>query len=146
MRVFLSWSGSRSKDTAASLHKWLPAFIHAAKPWFSPEDIGKGAPWLTELNSELATHSFAIVCLTPENLEAPWLLFEAGVLSKALTTNSVCPLLIGLAPTDVKGPLAQFQATRAEKDEMRALFGTMNRRLGDQQLNDAVLERTFEKF
>ena len=96
MNVFLSWSGDRSKAVAESLHKLLPMFIHAAKPWFSSEDIGKGSPWLLQLTSELATHSVAIVCLTPENLSAPWLLFEAGALSKALPSTAVCPLLVDL--------------------------------------------------
>jgi hypothetical protein len=41
----------------------------------------------------------------------------------------VCPVLVGIEPSEVKGPLAQFQATRATKEDIRALLGTINKRL-----------------
>ena len=71
----------------------------------------------------------AVICVTPESLNAPWLLFEVGALSKALESSWVCPVLYGMEPTDVQGPLAQFQATRTTKDDMRRLLSTVNRRL-----------------
>ena len=53
MRVFLSWSGERSKLLAAALRDWLPLVLHSVEPWFSSEDIDKGAKWLVTLSSEL---------------------------------------------------------------------------------------------
>ena len=57
--------------------------------------------------ARLAAAKAGIICVTPSNLEAPWILFEAGALSKTLENTFVCPLLIGLEPADVSGPLAQ---------------------------------------
>jgi hypothetical protein len=48
----------------------------------SAADIDKGAKWSTEISRELEQANFAVSCLTPENLNEPWLLFEAGALSK----------------------------------------------------------------
>ena len=44
MKVFLCWSGTRSKGIANALHEWLPRVIQALDPWISV-DIDKGARW-----------------------------------------------------------------------------------------------------
>lgn len=139
MQVFISWSGDRSKAVAAAIRDWMPLVIQSVKPWFSPEDIDKGARWLSDLNGQLEKQSVAVICVTPESANAPWLLFEVGALSKALEASWVRPVLFGMEPTDVQGPLAQFQATRTNKEDMRRLLGTVNKRLeaplSDQQLD-----------
>ena len=69
------------------------------------------------------------MCVTSENQSAPWLLFETGALSKALDSARVCPLVLDIDPTELKGPLSQFQATRVTKSDIRALLSTLNRQL-----------------
>jgi hypothetical protein len=115
MDVFISWSGERSRAAAEALRGWLPKIINAIKPWLSSADIDKGARWSTDVASRLEAAKAGIICLTPSNLHSDWILFEAGALSKTLQNTFVCPFLIGLEPSDVKPPLAQFQATKAEK-------------------------------
>jgi hypothetical protein len=83
----------------------------------------------------------------PENPEAPWLVFEAGALSKNLDRAKVCPLLFGeIEPTDIKGPLVQFQAAKFGKDEMRRVLKMINTELGDAALASDVLESVFEMW
>lgn len=48
----------------------------------SATDIDKGTRWREEVGTALDTMKAGIICLTPENLSAEWLLFEAGALSK----------------------------------------------------------------
>ena len=55
--------------------------IQSAKPWMSETDIEKGTRGLSELAKALEAIKVGISCLTPENLSAPWLLFEAGARS-----------------------------------------------------------------
>lgn len=80
--VFISWSGPRSKSAAEILKRWLPIVVHTANPWMSATDIDKGTRWSEEVAAALDTMKAGIICLTPENLSAEWLLFEAGALSK----------------------------------------------------------------
>lgn len=140
MRVFLSWSGTQSKALAEALRDYLPTVIQSVEPWFSPEDIDKGSRWLSELSSQLQSQSVAIVCVTQESLNSHWLLFEVGALSKMLEASWVCPVLLGVEPADIQGPLAQFQATKATKDDIRRLLATINRRL-ETPLSDAQIDK-----
>ena len=82
MKVFISWSGNISLKVALIFRDWLPSVIQSIEPYVSSEDIDKGARWSTDIAKELENSTFGILCVTKENLEAPWLSFEAGALSK----------------------------------------------------------------
>jgi hypothetical protein len=144
MRVFISWSGQRSAAVADALRYWLPKVIQALEPWMSADDIEKGTRWRSGLASELEESSVGIICLTRENLDSTWIHFEAGALSKQQRNTYVCTLLFKLEPTDVREPLAQFQHTRATKDDLRKLISTINNALGDSKLPEAELSESFE--
>jgi hypothetical protein len=101
MKVFISWSGEKSKKLAEILKKWLPGVIQAIRPFFTPDDIEKGARWNTEISKELEESSVGIICLTRANLQAPWLMFEAGALAKRIDRSRVVPMLFGVKPTDL---------------------------------------------
>ena len=144
MDVFISWSGERSRAAAEALRGWLPKIINAIKPWLSSTDIDKGARWSTDVASRLEAAKAGIICLTPSNVHSDWILFEAGALSKTLQNTFVCPFLIGLEPSDVKPPLAQFQATKAEKADVLKLLKTLNSALDENMLQEAHIEEAFD--
>lgn len=112
MRVFISWSGERSKTLAIAMRDWLPLVLYYIEPWLSEADIGAGERWAHSVAQQLSDTNFGIVCVTSENVNSPWLLFEAGALAKSLETSRVVPLLLDLDFSDVTGPLAQFQAKK----------------------------------
>lgn len=143
MEIFLSWSGERSERVAKALHRWLPLMIQAVRPWVSAKDIEKGAWWSSDLATHLELSHVGIICLTQENLEAPWLLFEAGAISKAIATSFVCPYLYGLKPADVKGPLSLYQATKADRDDTLGLVKTINKALEADALQEHQLEKLY---
>jgi len=145
VKVFLSWSGDLSRDMAIALHDWLPCVIQTLNPYVSAKDIHKGDRWLIEVSKELEKAAFGILCITPDNLDKPWLHFEAGALSKSVDTSRVIPLLLGVHVSDVEGPLAQFQAASVERNEMRDLLVSLNS-AAESPLPDAVLESSFTKW
>jgi len=146
MKLFLSWSGHRSKAVAEFLRDWLPTVIQAVQPWMSESDIDKGTRWGPEIAAQLQEAKVGIVCLTADNLNAPWLLFETGALSKTLEKTFVCPYLLDIEPTDLTGPFAQFTATKAQKDDTKKLLGTINKAMGDHALEGKILDKQFEKW
>ncbi len=145
MKVFISWSGETSKKLAEALHDWIPNVIQSAEPYMSAEDIRQGSRWFADISTQLEEARFGVLCLTPENLDAPWLLFEAGALSKFVDASLVVPYLFNLYPSDLQGPLAQFQATRADKESTRKMMNDLNATLEDQRLGEARLDSAFER-
>jgi len=146
MKVFISWSGNLSKNLAEIFREWLPAVIQAVKPYYTPDDITKGARWNNEISKELEECKVGIICLTRDNLEAPWIMFEAGSLSKNIDKSKVCPVLFGVDPTDIQGPLVQFQAARFNKEEIKKVVKMINVELGDRGLATEVLDSVFEMW
>jgi hypothetical protein len=146
MKVFLSWSGRRSRRVAEALWQWLPTVADAFDPWMSAEDIDRGARWAQSLATQLEDTRFGIVCLTRENVEAPWIMFESGALSKTLSASHVCPYLLGIEISDVPSPLGQFMAARAEKEDTWRLLQTLNGVLGEAVIPEVRLADRFETY
>lgn len=147
MQVFLSWSGNRSKAVAEAFSDWLGKVIQALDPWMSV-DIEKGARWSAEIADRLENSHVGIICVTPENLNAPWLLFEAGALSKN-TRAHVCTFLLSVAPANVEPPLGQFQHTIFDKDDVFKLVATINQRVAraeEKALQDKDLAEVFSTY
>lgn len=146
MKVFISWSGQTSKNIAEIFRQWIPSVIQVVKPYYSPDDITKGTRWGTEIAKELDESKVGIICLTKDNLQSPWIMFEAGALSKNIDKSKVCPLLFGVEPTDIQGPLVQFQAAKFTKDEMKKVVKMINGELGELALTTEVFENVFEMW
>jgi hypothetical protein len=146
MKIFISWSGERSRTVAEFLRYWIPEVIQAVQPWMSAEDIDPGVRWSAEIAGELEASKFGIICLTPENITTPWILFEAGALAKTLDSTFVCPYLIDLEPTDLKNPLIQFQAAKADRDGTLSLLRSINQVVGTTILPEDRLKRAFERW
>lgn len=145
MKVFISWSGDLSRRIAVAFRDWLPSVIQAIQPYVSSEDIDKGARWVSDIAKELEQSSFGILCVTQENLDAPWLNFEAGALSKSIDKSRVCPFLFGLKRSDITtGPLLQFQSTLFERGDVSKLLHSLNMVGESPCLDEARLESIFE--
>lgn len=146
MKIFLSWSGGRSKEVAGLLSDWLCCVIQASRPWISSRDIDRGSIWFNEIHDQLKDTSVGIICLTQENKNRPWILFEAGALAKGLSTSRVCTLLIDLEPKDIEDPLAQFNHTLPNKENLLSLVKTLNGSMAQNSLDIRILELVFETY
>ena len=145
MRVFISWSGPRSQAVAAALSDLLPDAIQDLKTWMSQHDIGAGSRWSQELSGELEASQFGILCLTSENLAAPWMLFEAGSLAKSVSGSRVVPYRLNLRSADVEFHLAQFQGVDADKEGTYKLLLSLNSSRDDPFVEER-LRRVFEMW
>lgn len=146
VNVFISWSGDKSKEIAEELRNWIPSVLQFAKPYFTPNDIEKGAKWSSEISKKLAESNIGIICLTKDNLNKPWILFEAGALSKDLDRSKVCSVLFGMENSDLSGPLTTFQTTNFEKLDFRKLLLSINDAGGQSALARETFARVFEMW
>jgi len=146
MKVFISWSGPRSRSVAELLNDWTKCVLQATRPWLSTRDIDRGALWFSEIHDQLKDTSVGIVCLTQANRNRPWILFESGALAKGLSSNRVCTFLIDLKPSDLEDPLAQFNHTMPERSSMWELIRTLNNCLSTNALDERILEQVFDTY
>ena len=146
-KVFISWSGDVSQEVATALEEWLPAVIQSTNPWMSAHDINVGSFWNPEVISALEECKAGILCLTPDNIDSNWLLFEAGALTKSLSSACVCPYLIGVSPSELEAPLSIFQAATADYEGTLKLCQAINQSMStESQIPLGVLNTTFRQL
>jgi hypothetical protein len=146
MRIFTSWSGERSKAAALGLKSLLQDLFEEAVQVFVSDHISPGEAWAQRLGTELEQSEFGILCLTQENFQAPWLLFEAGAIAKKFGASRVVPYHIDELPTaSERSPLAQFQHVRADRDGTHRLVESINNIRESPKPMDR-LERSFAKW
>lgn len=127
MKIFICWSGRGSASFAAAeaLKEYLPLLHDGWIPFVSEYDIKAGTLWMDELFSALDASTFGIVCISPQARKSPWLLFEAGALSKAVSSNRVLPLLIGVDESELAEPLSKFQHKEFNKSGIEAMLDSL---------------------
>jgi len=145
MHIFISWSGKRSRSIAEALRDWLPIVLPGITPWMSDTDIHAGSRWSPEIAKSLDEADVGIVCLTRENLRAPWLLFEAGAISKKVKECVVCPYLLGMDEGEMRvSPLSQFQPSVADEVGTQKMVRAINRALKEQAQPQDRVDRIFK--
>jgi hypothetical protein len=144
IKIFISWSGSRSRAMGEALRKWLPRMNQLIKPWMSAQDIGAGSMWFQETLKELKEAKFGIICLASDNLVEPWIHFEAGALLDIVGKQRICPYLLDIEPSDIRGPLSHFQAKNAIKENTREMLISISE-IGD-DIDKEIINDAFERL
>lgn len=147
MKVFLSWSGASSHHIAKCFEAWLPRFLQAVEPWISSH-MAKGTVWDNEISKELNDTKAGIFCITPDNLDSPYLHYEAGAISNVPGAR-LFTFLFKVEPIDVKQPLSRFQSTKFEESDVLVLMQSINEKLrlaNETNLADSDLEKNFALF
>jgi hypothetical protein len=145
VKVFVSWSGEKSRDVAQAFHDVLPSILHAVEPFISSKDIRVGTRWQGEVAGELDETDFGLVFVTRENQNASWLNFEAGALAKSVDSSRVVPVAIDLSVAEVSNPLGQFQAITLSKSDIKEMLESMNEACAT-PIAEENLRKTFEKW
>ncbi|MGO8087251.1 hypothetical protein AB9E29_08970 [Rhizobium leguminosarum] len=149
MRVFASWSGTVSREIALLFKDWLPNVLQDVEVYVSSQDISKGDRWLSNVSSNLSDHDFGLSIVTKDNLLAPWILFEAGALTKSLTSRLV-PVLCGIDGIEIQNhPLSQFQYIVApRRQELYGFVCSVNaagRKMPEERIS-AIFNKWFPDF
>lgn len=146
MRIFISWSGDLSHKVALIFKEWLPSVMQSVEVYVSSEDIDKGARWSSDISKALEESFFGILCITKDNIDAPWINFEAGALSRSFEKSKISPFLFGLSRVELHGPLLQFQSTIFEKSDINKLVSSINKACTCLRLKEHLLNKYFEMW
>ena len=145
MRIFISWSGPRSKKVADYLKDWLLNLPLPIEPWVSGDAIEPGTRWSKELSAALEGTDFGILCLTPDNQLEPWICFEGGALSK-FGKARVVPYLLGMKPSELKHPLQQFHAVEGHCAGTWKMVHGIHKATEDQTRSEKNIRQVFDKW
>jgi hypothetical protein len=142
MKIFLSWSGHKSKMVARALKSGLEKLSNKCAPWLS-DDLTPGTQWAKELSRHIKQADVAVICLTRRNVSAPWISFEAGVChSSPIEDHLVVPYLLDLDAESLQFPIGLFQAVAADYRGTKALFWSISKKMDIQQ---KAFETRFEE-
>ncbi len=131
-KIFISWSGDRTKAFAKKLKEVLENDIfsdHDLECFVSSEDIGTGTEWYKKLKSALRSCQIGIVCISKDNINAPWLNFEAGAM---IHKKAMIPLLLNCSSDILKDtPLHGQQAVAFhQQDEFLKMIRFIDETMG----------------
>lgn len=153
-KIFISWSGARSKEIAIALKNCLETDVFCntnLRCFVSDQDIASGADWWDKIQKELKSCKLGIVCITKENLRAPWIYFEAGAI--VARDVPVIPFLINcnrkqLSETPLGGKESrEFHNPKDFIHMLRDISHTMGytKELADTQV-EALGEQAYKKL
>jgi hypothetical protein len=158
MKVFICWSERRGRAFAKVLDTWLEGLKPKWLDCALSEEIEKGAVWFTELDRALAGSGAGLIVLTPEGARSPWIHYEAGALRKSLSdafpseatapargARRIFPVLFGLDPAQLTGPLSAYQSTASHSlpDMWRLVEAIAHLMPPDEQPETAALKKAF---
>ena len=157
--IFICWAGERSQRLGDALHRYLPLFIPSllgdaqSSSIFISAEIAKGSRWFTQVETALDKADAGVVCVTREALQSGWIHFEAGALARAIRKNEAAggtsggalyTYLLGVQPEELKGPLAEFQSTRFDREDTRKFCEAIVSSMGQRAPARAEWEKAFE--
>jgi len=114
-QLFLSHDSRDREKAQAVAHAIQRLTLGQIAVWHSSDDrpnggLRPGQIWLDEIRRQIAESRALVVLLTPQSLNRPWLLFEAGF-GAAQENCAVIPVCVGIdSVADVPFPLAMYQA------------------------------------
>jgi len=142
--IFLSWSKSASHSAAEAFREFLPQLFPSVKPWMSSLDIEKGTGWFTSISDQLARSRACLLLITHENVNSPWLYYEAGAVALAFKGSRIFPYLLGVKPSELGStPLGQYQATLFDREDTKRMIHGLNKTL-EAPIHETVLSSAFD--
>lgn len=142
-KIFVSWSGENSNQIAIALKEILQNNIFkdtCLDCFVSDVDISSGDDWWNKIKTELKKCKLGIVCITKENLRAPWVYFESGAM--VARDLKLIPLLVNC---DFKAlnntPIAtKHMVDFYNQEKFNTMIRTINKELNLLQINDSNLD------
>lgn len=126
MKVFISWSKSKSMEYAIRTKELLERIDPNIEAFVSEVDISGGQDVQEKIIEKIIECEKLVLCFTKENKKAPWLLYEAGY-ARGLK-KSVIPLLFDEDPnwhSWIDNPMNMTREVRFnDKDFLSTFLGS----------------------
>ncbi|MEI6708938.1 MAG: hypothetical protein WCK96_17585 [Methylococcales bacterium] len=137
MNLFISCAGQYGQKLANELRAWLLSFNQEIQVIVSAEDVFSATRWQEE-QAKLSNVDYGIFVLTKENINAPQMLFEAGVISHQ--TSHLCPILFDRLDSEIEIPFRQFSFISFNQEAVLKLLRNINTALSLEASNEQLAD------
>lgn len=148
MKVFLSWSGTYSRTHADIFREWIALIFPDIDFFISSQDIDMGERGIEKIEQNLSMYEFGVIFVSRESLNAPWLYYEAGALSRELkdARRRVAPLLIDCSISEIANtPLSFYQGCVLNREGVERICNSINQILARPRTEN-VLGKSLDAF
>jgi hypothetical protein len=115
-----------SQEIAEALITWLESiFGNNIEVFFSPK-IDPGTRANNIIWWQLENAEDGLLILTADNIGAPWLMFEAGAISKKVGQSMVTPILFNRKPNEREYPIWDFEYIEFSKEHFLKLINDIS--------------------
>ncbi len=112
----------------------------------SNQGIEYGVEWYPEIIKNIQSASDVVCLLTPNSIDRPWILFEAGMAKGKLNTP-ILGVALGLSLKNASnGPFAQFQNCGGDEDDLCKLVFQLVDRIPNSEPDDETIRFHVKKF
>ncbi|MEW8192673.1 MAG: hypothetical protein AB2793_03115 [Candidatus Thiodiazotropha sp.] len=155
MKLFLSWSGHETGNFAMAFKPWVRRCVNQITPWVSsdPSDLSKGQDDYSRILEAAQSADACISFITEQNINSPWLLFEAGLFYGKSPRGTLYTILCGnLSHESLKEkghPLSNiYHAYMTEKDITDLLLSLNydHNILDDESIIKDAVKETYRKL
>lgn len=110
------------------------------------QGIEYGVEWYPEIIRNIQEATDVVCLLTPNSVDRPWILFEAGMAKGKLNTP-ILGVALGLPLTKASsGPFAQFQNCSGDKDSLCRLVFQLVSRIPNSEPDEETIKLQVDKF
>lgn len=112
----------------------------------SNQGIEYGVEWYPEIIKNIQGATDVVCLLTPNSIDRPWILFEAGMAKGKLNTP-ILGVALGLPLTKASsGPFAQFQNCNGDEDSLCKLVFQLVDRIPNSEPDEETIKFHVQKF
>lgn len=149
MKVFLSWSNDLTGFVAQQFEERLRLVLGGSVEPFLSRNMAPGTRPMDRILVELEESQHLLAFLTRDDLNPPWVIFEAGAVGKHSDKSNVTPITIGFSPGAIEPPLKIMRqgVSIDDEDGIRKVFTLICKAAkGDHTKLDQGFHTWFEKL
>lgn len=127
IKVFLSWSNDLTRFVAEQFYQRLRTVLGGkAEPFLSSHMVG-GDRSFNKMLDALRISDYGLVFLSRDELNPPWVVFEAGAVECNRKCSTVIPVTVGFSPGQTEPPLRPLRQAVSIFDEnsIRQIFSVI---------------------
>lgn len=141
--IFISWKGEEELYLATLLKNWLEKFFQL-EVFISVYKCPNESDWQQTIRDAVGQSDFGIVMLSERNKEAPWIMYETGLLDATHKYDKLAPVLIDVEVRQQPEILRTRQVYKFDEEGIMQLFRRIKNNINPNEREKVTIEEFIE--